>query len=162
LDSWDGKLSRSLGRFARLRRLAPRDGDIMVAHARVLAWADRTAAAGALYDSVLARTPERTDALAGRARTGAWSGDRDRAAGRLASRFVRYRRCRLELRRWGADLRAPGRQGCSAGGAGCATARPRHRPGDHAADGGARAAPQARPLRGGRHRVQSGAVRRDR
>src|SRR2546429_5847277 len=25
LDSWDGKLSRSLGRFTRLRRLAPRD-----------------------------------------------------------------------------------------------------------------------------------------
>src|SRR5205823_7796030 len=64
---------------ARLRRLAPRDDDITVAHARVLAWADRTAAAGALYDSVLARAPDRTDALAGRARTVAWSGDLDRA-----------------------------------------------------------------------------------
>ena len=79
LDSWDGKLGRSLERFARLRRLAPQDGDIMVAQARVLAWADRTAAAGALYDSVLARAPDRTDALAGRARTVAWSGDLDRA-----------------------------------------------------------------------------------
>src|SRR5437868_5831594 len=79
LDSWDGKLGRSLERFARLRRLAPRDDDITVAHARVLAWADRTAAAGALYDSVLARAPDRTDALAGRARTVAWSGDLDRA-----------------------------------------------------------------------------------
>src|SRR5207237_7160990 len=69
LDSWDGKLGRSLERFARLRRLAPRDDDITVAHARVLAWADRTAAAGALYDSGLARAPDRTDALAGRART---------------------------------------------------------------------------------------------
>src|SRR2546429_552209 len=79
LDSWDGKLGRSLERFARLRRLAPRDDDITVAHARVLAWADRTAAAGALYDSVLARAPDRTDALAGRARTVAWSGALDRA-----------------------------------------------------------------------------------
>src|SRR5205823_5968857 len=40
LDSWDGKLVRSLERFARLRRLAPHDSDIMVAQARVLAWAD--------------------------------------------------------------------------------------------------------------------------
>jgi len=79
LDSWDGKLGRSLERFARLRRLAPRDDDIAVAHARVLAWADRTTAAGALYDSVLVRGPDRTDALAGRARTVAWSGDLDRA-----------------------------------------------------------------------------------
>src|SRR5207247_7618488 len=30
LDSWDGKLTLSLLRFARLRRLEPRDGDIMV------------------------------------------------------------------------------------------------------------------------------------
>src|SRR5437879_7391452 len=79
LDSWDGKLGHSLERFAQLRRLAPEDGDIMVAQARVLAWADRTAAAGALYDSVLARAPDRTDALAGRARTVAWSGDLDGA-----------------------------------------------------------------------------------
>src|SRR6266513_991964 len=79
LDSWDGKLGRSLERFGRLRRLASQDGDIMVAQARVLSWADRTAAAGALYDSVLARAPDRTDALAGRARTVAWSGDLDRA-----------------------------------------------------------------------------------
>jgi len=90
LDSWDGKLSRSLGRFTRLRRLAPRDGDIMVAHARVLAWADRTAAAGALYDSVLTRTPERTDALAGRARTVAWSGDLDRAEGLWREALARH------------------------------------------------------------------------
>ena len=79
LDSWDGKLGRSLERFGRLRRLASQDGDIMVAQARVLSWADRTVAAGALYDSVLTRAPDRTDALAGRARTVAWSGDLDRA-----------------------------------------------------------------------------------
>src|SRR5437763_107671 len=81
LDSWDGKLGRSLERFARLRRLAPRDDDITVAHARVLAWADRTAAAGALYDSVLARAPDGTDGLAGRAGAGAACG----AGGRLAA-----------------------------------------------------------------------------
>jgi tetratricopeptide (TPR) repeat protein len=79
LDSWDGRLGRSLERFARLRRLQPRDADIMVAEARVLAWADRTAVSSALYDSVLARSPERTDALAGRARNAAWSGDLPRA-----------------------------------------------------------------------------------
>jgi tetratricopeptide (TPR) repeat protein len=90
LDSWDGKLGRSLERFARLRRLAPRDGDIMVAQARVLAWADRTAAAGALYDSVLARAPDRTDALAGRARTVAWSGDLDRAEGLWREALARH------------------------------------------------------------------------
>src|SRR5207253_8261565 len=71
LDSWDGKLGRSLERFARLRRLAPRDDDITLAHALALAWADRTAAAGALYDSVLAPARARPHALAGRARTAA-------------------------------------------------------------------------------------------
>ncbi|HZH80413.1 MAG TPA: tetratricopeptide repeat protein [Gemmatimonadales bacterium] len=79
LDSWDGKLVRSLARFARLRRVDPRDPDIMVSHAQVLAWAGRTTASEALYDSVLARFPERADALAGRARTIAWSGNLDRA-----------------------------------------------------------------------------------
>ena len=79
LDSWDGKLVRSLARFGTLRRIDPRDPDIMVSHAQVLAWAGRTAASGALYDSVLARYTDRTDALAGRARVIAWSGDLDRA-----------------------------------------------------------------------------------
>jgi len=79
LDSWDGKLVRSLARFIRLRRIDPRDPDIMVSHAQVLAWAGRTAASEALYDSVLVRFPDRADALAGRARAIAWSGDLDRA-----------------------------------------------------------------------------------
>jgi tetratricopeptide (TPR) repeat protein len=79
LDSWDGKLARSLARFGKLRRIDPRDPDIMVAHAQVLAWAGRTGASEALYDSVLARFPDRADAQAGRARTIAWSGDLDRA-----------------------------------------------------------------------------------
>jgi tetratricopeptide (TPR) repeat protein len=79
LDSWDGKLARSLQRFSRLRRLEPRDGDIMVSQAQVLAWAGRTRASEALYDSVLRISPGRADALAGRARAVAWSGDLDRA-----------------------------------------------------------------------------------
>jgi tetratricopeptide (TPR) repeat protein len=79
LDSWDGQLSRSLQRFTRLRRLEPRDGDIMVSQAQVLAWAGRTRASEALYDSVLRISPGRADALAGRARAVAWSGDLDRA-----------------------------------------------------------------------------------
>src|SRR3989454_10772122 len=79
LDSWDGKLVRSLARFIRLRRIDPRDPDIMVSHAQVLAWAGKTAASEALYDSVLVRFPDRADALAGRARAIAWSGDLDRA-----------------------------------------------------------------------------------
>jgi tetratricopeptide (TPR) repeat protein len=79
LDSWDGKLARSLQRFVRLRRLEPRDGDIMVAQAQVLAWAGKTSAAEALYDSVLRSSPGRVDALGGRARAVAWSGDLDRA-----------------------------------------------------------------------------------
>src|SRR5207245_232457 len=61
------------------RRLEPRDPDFMVAHARVLSWAGRTPQALALFDSVLARAPDRADALAGRARVVAWSGDLDRA-----------------------------------------------------------------------------------
>src|SRR5256885_16969690 len=68
LDSWDGKLVRSLARFIRLRRIDPRDPDIMVSHAQGLAWAGQTAASEALYDSVLLRFPGRADALAGRAR----------------------------------------------------------------------------------------------
>ena len=79
LDSWDGKLQRSLERFGRLRRLEPADPDIMVAHARVLAWAGKTGVAERLYDSVLATRPDRSDALAGRARAIAWAGDLDRA-----------------------------------------------------------------------------------
>jgi len=79
LDSWDGKLVRSLARFARLRRIDPRDPDIMVTQAQVLAWAGRTAPSEALYDSVLARFSDRADALAGRARAIAWGGDLDRA-----------------------------------------------------------------------------------
>src|SRR2546427_10896247 len=72
LDSWDGELARSLARFGRLRRLDPKDGDFMVAQAQVLAWAGKTRASEALYDSALARSPDRTDALAGRARAVAW------------------------------------------------------------------------------------------
>src|SRR3989454_3865913 len=44
LDSWDGKLARSLARFGRLRRLEPKGGDFMVAQAQVLAWAGKTRA----------------------------------------------------------------------------------------------------------------------
>lgn len=79
LDSWDGKLARSLARLTRLRRLEPRDEDIMVTHAQVLAWAGQTAASAVLYDSVLTRSPDRSDALAGQARAIAWGGDLDRA-----------------------------------------------------------------------------------
>jgi tetratricopeptide (TPR) repeat protein len=79
LDSWDGKLQRSLGRFVLLRRLEPVDPDIMVAQARVLAWAGQNRASELLYDSVLVRAPERSDALAGRARAVAWAGDLERA-----------------------------------------------------------------------------------
>ena len=90
LDSWDGRLGRSLERFARLRRLQPADADIMVAEARVLSWADRTAVSSALYDSVLVRSPERTDALAGRARNAAWSGDLARAERLWRDALVRH------------------------------------------------------------------------
>src|SRR2546428_794408 len=79
LDSWDGKLARSLARFARLRRLEPKDEDLQVSQAQVLAWTGDTRASEALYDSVLARSPRRADALAGRARAVAWSGDLNRA-----------------------------------------------------------------------------------
>ncbi len=79
LDSWDGKLQRSLDRFVQVRRLERADPDIMVAHARVLAWAGQNARSEQLYDSVLARTPGRSDAMAGRARAVAWAGDLERA-----------------------------------------------------------------------------------
>jgi len=79
LDSWDGKLARSLQRFGRLRRLDPKDEDVRVAQAQVLAWAGHTEASFILYDSVLARSPGRVDALAGRARVVAWRGDLERA-----------------------------------------------------------------------------------
>jgi hypothetical protein len=79
LDSWDGKLDRSLQRFTTLRRVEPTDPDIMVAHAKVLSWAGRTRWSEALYDTVLATAPDRVDALAGRARAVAWDGDLERA-----------------------------------------------------------------------------------
>jgi Flp pilus assembly protein TadD len=79
LDSWDGHLSRSLARFVRLRRRAPLDVDLMVAHAQVLAWDGRNQASEALYDSALTLASNRADALAGRARAVAWGGDLERA-----------------------------------------------------------------------------------
>ncbi|MDP3910099.1 MAG: tetratricopeptide repeat protein [Gemmatimonadales bacterium] len=79
LDSWEGHLERSLARFVRLRRQEPHDLDIMVAHARVLAWAGDNRASERLHDSVLAREPRRRDALAGKARAVAWAGDLHRA-----------------------------------------------------------------------------------
>jgi len=79
LDSWEGKLARSLARLATLRRLAPADADVMLAQARVLAWAGRTGQSEALYDTILARTPTDAEAVAGRARAVAWSGALDRA-----------------------------------------------------------------------------------
>jgi tetratricopeptide (TPR) repeat protein len=79
LDSWDRNLSRSLARFNRLRRLDPKDQDVMVSQAQVLAWAGKVRASVVLLDSVLARSPTRADALAGRARAVAWMGDLDRA-----------------------------------------------------------------------------------
>jgi len=81
LDSWDGKLQRSLERFVLLRRLEPTDPDIMVAHARVLAWSGQNSRSELLYDSVLVRVHGRSDALAGRARAVAWAGDLERAEG---------------------------------------------------------------------------------
>ena len=90
LDSWDGKLSRSLQRFTRVRRLEPRDTDIMVSQAQVLAWAGKLRDAEALYDSVLARSPDRADALAGRARAVAWRGDLDRAEQLWRGALQRY------------------------------------------------------------------------
>ncbi len=77
-DSWDGKLTQSLARFVKLRGLDP-SADVMVAHARVLAWDGQTRWSEALQDSALALNPDRSDALAGRARAVAWSGDLDRA-----------------------------------------------------------------------------------
>src|SRR6266853_5562220 len=90
LDGWDGKLSRSLQRLARARRLAPSAADITVSQAQVLAWTGRLAAAEALYDSVLARSPDRADALAGRARVVAWRGDLDRAEQLWRAALERY------------------------------------------------------------------------
>ena len=79
LDSWEGKLRRSLARFALLRRLERNDPDEMVAHARVLSWSGQLKWAAALYDSVLTIDSTRTDAIAGRIRMIAWGGDLNRA-----------------------------------------------------------------------------------
>jgi len=79
LDSWEGKLKRSLARFAVLRRIEPNQPDEMIAHARVLSWAGHLKWAAALYDSVRAIDSTRTDAIAGQARMVAWAGDLNRA-----------------------------------------------------------------------------------
>ena len=81
LDSSDNQLDRSLQRFARARQVDPANADLMVAQARVMSWAGRTASAVALYDTALAQDTGRIDALAGRAQSVAWAGELDRAEG---------------------------------------------------------------------------------
>src|SRR2546428_5976463 len=49
LDSWGGKVARSLARFGRLRRLDPEDGDFLVAQAPGLAWAGETRGSQGLH-----------------------------------------------------------------------------------------------------------------
>src|SRR6266567_3924767 len=83
------------------------------------------------------------------------------AAGGLAARVVGGDRGG-ELRRRGSGVRAARREGGSAGWAGRAATRAGRRRRDHAIDGGARAAAPAGQRHSGRHRLQSGAVRRDR
>src|SRR2546428_747920 len=68
LDSWDGKLARSLQRFGRLRRLDPKDEDVRVAQGPVLAGGGHTEASLLLYRSVVPRPPRRGGALARRVR----------------------------------------------------------------------------------------------
>src|SRR3989442_12694550 len=82
LDSWDGKLTRALARVARLRRLEPKDEDIQVSQAHVLAWTGDTRSSEALYDSVLARSPRRAGAR-GRRAPPAGGGGGPHRAGRL-------------------------------------------------------------------------------
>lgn len=90
LDSWDGKLKRSLARFAVLRRVEPNQPDEMIAHARVLSWAGQLKWAAALYDSVRAIDSTRTDAIAGQARMVAWAGDLNRAERMWREALERY------------------------------------------------------------------------
>lgn len=78
LDSWDGRLKQSLRRFLKLRQIET-SPDILVAHAKVLSWDGQIRWSEALYDTVLAISPDRADAMAGRARSIAWGGDLDRA-----------------------------------------------------------------------------------
>lgn len=79
LDSWDGRLDRSLERLATLRRVEPADPDVMAEQAKVLAWANQLRRSAVLYDSVLRIAPDRLDAIVGRARAVAWQGDLVRA-----------------------------------------------------------------------------------
>src|SRR6266513_169278 len=74
LDSWDGKLTLSLQRFARLRRLEPRDGDIMVSQARVVAWSGDLDKAEQLWRAALAAHPDAAELLIGLAQTLYWKG----------------------------------------------------------------------------------------
>jgi len=90
LDSWEGKLRRSLARFAVLRRLEPNQPDEMIAHARVLSWGGQLKWAAALYDSVHAIDSTRTDAIAGQARMVAWQGDLNRAERMWRDALARY------------------------------------------------------------------------
>jgi Flp pilus assembly protein TadD len=72
--SWEGKLDSALVYLGRARAADPRDVEIRLIQARVLAWDKQYAAALQQYDSVLAESPELRDASLGRARTLAWSG----------------------------------------------------------------------------------------
>jgi tetratricopeptide (TPR) repeat protein len=79
LASWDGQLDSSLALLRDAREIEPRDPDVRIQEARVLAWAGRYQAAIVRWDSLLAEFPDRRDAALGRAQTLAWAGRLDAA-----------------------------------------------------------------------------------
>src|SRR5690242_20420124 len=79
LLSWDNKLDSALVMIRRARQEDHQDVDLELAEARILAWAGRTAAAVAHYDSILARAPEKREAWLGKGLALGWAGRYDEA-----------------------------------------------------------------------------------
>jgi tetratricopeptide (TPR) repeat protein len=79
LLSREGKLDSSLVLLSRARTVAPRDTELRLTQARVLAWHQRYHQAIASYDSLLAEQPALEAAAVGRAEAMSWWGHQSEA-----------------------------------------------------------------------------------
>ena len=79
LSAWDDQLDSALALLRDAREVEPRDPDVRLWEAKILAWEGKYRDAIARYDSLIAERPTSRDPRFGRAQALAWSGRNDEA-----------------------------------------------------------------------------------